>query len=118
MTMRALVSAFLLILAGQTWQPVLAASDSIPHIRTGNFWFETCKSDKLPCISYIVGLFDGADTQSKIRDSEFIFCWKGGMSYGQLGDVLVKYLQDHPEERHEDFRMLALKALGPLLRCK
>jgi hypothetical protein len=86
--------------------------------RTGNTWFEACKANQAICATYIWGLVDGDNFQAQIRSSKPALCIKPGMSFGQLSDVLMKYLQDHPEERHEDFRNLTLKALVPVLSCQ
>jgi hypothetical protein len=83
----------------------------------GNVWFEQCKTNQFICPTYIWGLVDGENLHAQLKASKPLLCLKPGMSYAQLSDVLMKFLQDHPERRHEDFRNLTLEALAPLLRC-
>ncbi len=41
-----------------------------------------------------------------------------GVTNGQVRDVVVKYLKDHPEERHFLASILAVKALSKAFPCK
>jgi hypothetical protein len=47
-------------------------------------------------------------------------CFPRGVTYEQSGDVLIKYLQDHPKTRHKDMAVLASRGLlrnpSPALR--
>jgi Rap1a immunity proteins len=41
-----------------------------------------------------------------------------GLTKGQVADVLIKYLKDHPESRHEPAASLAFQAFSTAFGCK
>jgi hypothetical protein len=88
---------------------------------TGNDLLESCESNDFKqafCLGYITGVtdLDGADGSAfpERRRS----CVAENVSNGQVRDVVVKYLKDHPEERHIQASILIVKAMAQAFPCK
>jgi hypothetical protein len=47
-----------------------------------------------------------------------LICMDKAVTKGQVGDIMKKYLQDHPEERNNPAAGLALPALTKAFPCK
>jgi hypothetical protein len=88
---------------------------------SGNFWLKTCTStvEKVMehCLGFVYGLSEGLmvfeGTYIKVGDSyEKVssYCMPDGLNLGQLKDILVKFLRDHPEKRHERVSVLFSEA--------
>jgi hypothetical protein len=60
-------------------------------------------------LGYVAGVADETTTKS---------CPPGGVAYGQIAEVVRKYLKDHPEELHLDPNVLVLKAIQTAWPCK
>lgn len=62
------------------------------------------------CRGYIVGVVDHL---SMWRDTlDFPACGRAGITKGQMVAVVVKYMMDHPETRHEPANELVMKAFN------
>lgn len=46
-----------------------------------------------------------------------LFCFPVGMAKGQLTDIVLQYLETHPEERHLFGVDLVIMAIGPKFPC-
>ena len=95
-------------------RPVLAEDDQT----SGNYWLHECKKDP---------------KQLAQSSGSFQYGWCFGVVYGlslhpqicvptqvpvvQEMDVVLKYLDVHPETRHKPFRLLALEALKEAFPC-
>jgi len=62
---------------------------------------------------YVIGV---ADTY-KALGASLVVCLPRNATEGQVGDVVLKYLDDHPEERHHKAATLALTALTLAFPC-
>ncbi|MGC2464984.1 MAG: Rap1a/Tai family immunity protein [Candidatus Acidiferrum sp.] len=89
---------------------------------TGNDLLESCEStghfEQAFCFGYITGVtdtdaMDGAAFPDRRRS-----CVAENVSNGQVKDVVVKYLRDHPEERHLLAAILIVKAMSQAFPCK
>src|SRR6056297_1907467 len=74
---------------------------------TGNQYYQWCNSDSSLdqglCLGYVMGASDGLSWMqilSPITNWTPI-CIPPNVDLGQKRDVIVKYLSNHPEERHE-----------------
>jgi hypothetical protein len=90
---------------------------------SGNRWYGECNSkagtgDETRCIGYVIGLDQGLNMQALLTDSKKLFCTPQEVTYGQKIDVFVKYMADHPEQRHEDAAALYVVAMGTAFPCK
>jgi hypothetical protein len=65
---------------------------------SGNQLYERCVADMNTvansyCIGYVAGIAD-------VLSASKITCASDGVTVGQVTDIVVKYLRDHPEKRH------------------
>ena len=89
---------------------------------TGNSLLETCssvgKADELFCLGYIGGVADVDGLEGATFPERQRSCVPDNVSNGQLMDVVVKYLKEHPEERHMLAAILIVEALTKAFPCK
>lgn len=52
------------------------------------------------CLSYAMGVIDSIDVAVKKGLMAPIFCVPSSVSDEQIEDVVVKFVEDHPEKRH------------------
>jgi Rap1a immunity proteins len=64
------------------------------------------------CSGFIVGARDGAVLATKLRDARAILDVPVEVKQEQTLAVVVKYLNDHPEERHKQAALLVIFALS------
>ncbi len=72
---------------------------------------------------YCIGYVDGIDEMTNMinitrEPSKRAFCRPENATTRQIVRVVYKYLEDHPEELHEDAYFLAIKALQNAFPCK
>lgn len=68
---------------------------------TGNKLSELCSyTDLDPCTTYILGVVDGQNAAVTATSRDVAYCIPETASSGQIRDVVLKYLRDHPERRH------------------
>jgi|JI10StandDraft_1071094.scaffolds.fasta_scaffold170890_2 hypothetical protein len=105
----------------------LAAKDT----STGNGLLSLCtnKADYGDCLSFVDGLTRGAlliqshyanksvPLENETSSPAFI-CGPDNSTLGQVTDVIIKFLQDHPSDRHLDAVPLSLRALREAWPCK
>lgn len=68
---------------------------------SGNYFYAICKTDSDFCLSYTAGLADGIYMQSLISKERVLYCAPDEATRGQVRDIFLKYLKDHPETRNE-----------------
>ena len=61
------------------------------------------------CIGYISGVFDLADG--------ILFCAPKEVTRGQVWDIAVKYLREHPEQRHTVASDSVIESLREVFPC-
>jgi hypothetical protein len=80
----------------------------------GNDLYEACRSDYSgdfgKCIGYVQGIADAAATLANSGDAKCLFAIPRGVTAGQIRDVVVKWLTDHPQDRHYTASSLAISA--------
>lgn len=83
---------------------------------SGNAMLESCQDhgtfSQGLCLGTITGLLDGLS----FSPNRYI-CLPAGTTNGQVRDVVVRYMETHPEERHLRFSMLAFIALVRAFGC-
>jgi hypothetical protein len=91
-----------------------AVAEKISGFVGGNELFESCKSDNVGvqniCRGYIVGVVDAFDAQR-------IICTPENVSADQVRDIVVKWLRDHPENRHLQAATLVKAAIPDSWSC-
>jgi Rap1a immunity proteins len=112
--MKRITALIVLALGVSLASPALADDDQT----SGNYWLRECKKDP---------------KQLAQSSGSFQYGWCFGVVYGlsmhplicvptqvpvvQEMDVVMKYLDAHPETRHKSFRLLALEALKEAFPC-
>lgn len=100
---------------------LLALPAQAQTFKTGNDLLELCRS-KLPtelaiCIGYVVGVSD-AITAAPNQYGPQRVCVPVGATQGQVRDLVVKRLEQHPEVRHFRAASSAYVALQEAFPCK
>ena len=116
-----------LALVGVLARPTAALADT-----SGIKMLEFCKQDPDLCGLYSAGWRNGqmdtivrAARLKGLRGADairaeskfYLVCIPQKVTNGQSGDVLIKYLQDHPETRHKDVGVLAWRAFRKAFPC-
>lgn len=85
----------------------VAPETRLPEFQNGNGLLELCASDsgqsQSICLGYIQGVVDGAGitpVEKTCRRTSSYWCIPDGVAWGQMTEVVVKYMKDHPENRH------------------
>ena len=102
----------LLVTAGLLW-PVSAFSEGF---YSGNDLYAKCTAaegslERVYCIGIMAGLADAFETGGTT-------CLPKNASVGQVMDVVVIYLRDHPQSRHFTMASEAARALNSAFPCK
>ena len=107
-----LIATGLLILV-----PTICQAEPVRAYMSGNDLFDTCSvaSDRTflqgTCDGYIVGAIDA------MQDSKTT-CVPAGVVIKQLRDVVVQYLQAHPEERQYTAAGIIREAISEAFPCR
>jgi hypothetical protein len=67
------------------------------------------------CLGYIMGIVDALDG-NQIGGQKA--CFSASMTGGQIRDVVVKFLQSHPEIRHYQASGVVTEALAQAFPCR
>jgi hypothetical protein len=91
----------------------------LPQYVDGNALLAACKSgggqSSGLCLGYILGV---ADTLAEWKRSEGgNVCLNPKVAGGEITDVVVRYLQEHPEYRHAGASLQTMTGIGLALRC-
>jgi len=92
---------------------------------TGNYWYADCKESSYSCLTFVVGILQGAQAVIAINEAkdpshkklDFGFCRRNDVTTGQYRDVYMKYLDTHPESRNLNAGILALTAWDEAWPC-
>jgi hypothetical protein len=92
------------------------ASGFCAGFQTGNDLYSECNSPKSSpdfntCLAYVEGM---ADAFAGLP----LVCFPSHVTVGQTVDIVMKYLRDHPEDRHYSAAGEALEALGSVFPCQ
>jgi hypothetical protein len=90
---------------------------------TGNRLYEDCRSpnyfNRGYCGGYVTGIIDTIESlQSRGVLPADALCIPEASTKGQLVDVVLKYLEQHPERRHLESGALVPEALNLAFPCK
>lgn len=74
---------------------------------------------KAHCIGYVTGMVDSAQLIFSVTPESRLFCPpSSGMSGDQQVRIVVKWLENHPEELHKGGRVSVVLALKEAFPCK
>lgn len=87
--------------------PAFAQDSVVSYFKDGNQLLQNCDRssdfDQGICAGYVIGAVDGLSAKvGKIPD---------GVTIGQMKDVIIKYLVDHPESRNSPAASLVYLAV-------
>jgi hypothetical protein len=89
---------------------------------TGNELLEWCQSGDTwqtgRCYGYVIGVADLQTMVGKALPENRQSCIAEGMTVGQIVEVAIKYLKQHPEERHFNASVLMVKAIAEAFPCQ
>ena len=110
--------AISMVLAASLFRPVLSS-----EVFSGNELKATCNAPDNSysagiCFGFVYGFAAGVNGGFYSSYIETYYCPPPGISAGQLRDVTVKYLNDHPEELHEYAATIVSNALSEAFPCK
>lgn len=111
----------------------LAAIPALAEL-SGNDLLAMCIENDFACNAYVRGytlglqrgvirglLHDdpvaGAASLDDQADSASGVCAPGGVTTGQITDVVIKFLKDNPEVRHEGIDILTFRAISQAFPC-
>lgn len=119
---------FLLVAALASASPALAAEPLPPHNwmtpadRTesggrvayykGNDLHELCKDFPTECRIYVQGVVDGQLAAVMATSRDVAYCIPEASTPDQVKDVVFRYLEEHPERRHQMAGSLIANALS------
>jgi Ssp1 endopeptidase immunity protein Rap1a len=106
------------ILLGLLLSQSISSQDKAPDITHGNGLLQAC-TDEGPladlnnafCKGYLEGAREGLALLQKDKNTGPYFCEPEEATLGQVRDIVVKYLRDNPEHRHEVSIVLVYRAL-------
>jgi hypothetical protein len=73
-----------------------------------------CESDLAVALSYIDGIMDAYATVGPPID----YCPPRGVTYGEVRDVVCRWVDNYPQERHKAGALLVPVALSKAWPCK
>lgn len=89
---------------------------------TGNELHAVCSSramiDVGVCLGFVAGVVDGALMMTRpLPRKEQLICRPDGVTVGQMRDIVVKFLNDKPGNRHVDAEIMVGLALANAFPC-
>ena len=104
---------------------VLAASPQVPLLSkmfvSGNELYSYCQSassvDQGICTGYIGGVVDSQITVLTALKLHNPVCGPQNVTTGEMKDIVLRSLREHPEERHYTAASLVLGALAEAFPC-
>jgi hypothetical protein len=102
----------------------ISGGDPSGQFVDGNKLYEMCSEDPSSqthfqddawCVGYVLGTYDTLKASGMARS--LAICVPDGVQAGQLHDVVVKTLMEHPEFRHLSGSMLIGAALRASFAC-
>jgi hypothetical protein len=112
------------------------AQDQVPTISTGTGLLETCTrvnsvtrradnfdewaSDQIHtsmAFAACFGFIEAVQQMGSLGDENSLFCPPDGVTYGQSKRIVLKYLNDHPEELHLPSTFLVSEAFRGAFPC-
>jgi hypothetical protein len=86
-------------------------------VETGNDLLSECDNtgtDMIFCSGRLNGFMLGLEMAGQDKQ---VFCRPPSTNVGQAGDIVMKYVKDHPDRRHADWRILSVLAFNDAWPC-
>lgn len=101
---------------------IAAAAALNGSFANGNALLADCDSsvgyDRGACSGYISGVSDAIASYQTVHAFPDFVCMPDQVQRGQIIDVVVKYLRDHPEKRHLGAASMVTAALRLAFPCE
>ena len=96
-----------------------AVAGGVTDFMSANQLWELCNSNALNsgCGAYVEGVADAMSANLPSGVAGFHACLPANQTIQQVGDVVKRYLQDHPEERGYTAASVVAKALQQAFPC-
>ena len=97
------------------------AADNYESIESGNTLLAKCvgpPENQLICAGYTAGIYDMINLLETTSAVPKRHCFPPGVTRLQLHDVVIRYLQEHPEQRHMGAAALVSDALEDAWPCR
>ena len=102
--------------------PALISPRASAEFYTGNKLYEYCKAAESfgggVCGGYVVGVLAGVEFVEGATKGVQTICIPDSATAGQVRDVVVRYLDAHPEKRHLHAGGLVWAALSAAFPCE
>jgi hypothetical protein len=86
---------------------------------TGSELYDHCqRASSLVCVSYVMGIADTIASQANLGAIPRQFCMDENVTGRQVTDVVVRYLTDHPDSRHNSAASIVVPALREAFPCR
>ena len=105
---------------------VLVAGPAQAVFYDGNRLYEWCATPEgdpryswssINCNGYVTGVIDSLEVAEKAGSGPITVCVPSGATVQQVRDVVLKYLTNHPEQRHTAAAILTILALREAFPC-
>lgn len=64
-----------------------------------------------------IGLYTGLLVSDELSEKEQMFCFPDNLNGSQINRILLKYLNEHPEEHHQHISTIMLKSYYEAFNC-
>jgi Ssp1 endopeptidase immunity protein Rap1a len=95
-----------------------AAGNDDPEV--ASLWFDRCSRPDLgsqaACTSFIFGVNE-LHTLLRLHKKVELYCPTGDVTVGDFRNMVVMYMQQHPDDLHKAFVVLILEALREAFPC-
>jgi hypothetical protein len=85
---------------------------------TGNELYEFFRKGRDSALTYVAGVTDTIDAIKTEVPERVDWCVPKNAALHQYGDVVEKYLREHPQHRHFSASSLIMKALREAFPCR
>jgi hypothetical protein len=93
---------------------MLAATQALADDTSGNNLYNACQQSPEFCFGVAAGLVVASWTPVRTALS----CLPDGVLASQVGDVITKYLREHPEQRHHHSADVLAAAISDAWPCQ
>lgn len=84
----------------------------------GNQLLAMCETNGVECARYTEAVSDTLDAMEGMGGMKEYYCSTNGVTVGQIRDIVLKYLREHPESRNEGAAGIAFVALADVFPCR
>lgn len=111
----------LAVAAGLAVITFAGSANAVNSFLSGNQLYTSCSSQnnvyyQAECLNYIIGAYDAIESVTDVINAH-PFCSPIEATKGQIRDIVILWLQKHPEQRHFTASSDILQALREAFPC-